>query len=264
MVEPRWLSERLQDATVVPVDVRPPHFYAQGHVPGAVNLPGFFLSAPTGGPPAPQDIARRLGALGIGRDTHVVAYDDGASSVAARLLWVLHYLRHRRVSILNGGVTRWRHNGYDWEYQAVSPAAVTYRVGSPDEMVIVSKEQVAAAIGDPDTIIIDTRSPGEYLGHQRSAEKDGHVPTAVNVDWTNNLQRDEHSVTLMQTEEALRTLYWAASVTPDKKVIVYCQSGGRSSQTYATLMHLGYEHVANYAYGWQEWGNDPGAPVEMQ
>lgn len=262
VVSAEWLTLHLDDDDLVIVDVRPPQFYMQAHLPGAVNLPVFFLGGPAGGPPSPEALAPRLGALGISRDTHVVAYDDGASPSAARLFWVLRYLAHPRVSILDGGITNWRHEGRDWDYSPVQPVAAEYALGPVDGSVVATLDEVRDVAGGDSAAIVDVRTPGEYLGVQTSAARNGHIPGAVNVDWTNNLGAADDGIPLLRPEEDLRLLYREAAVTPDKRVIVYCQSGARAAETFLVLQKLGYPSVAVYGPGWQEWGNRDDTPVD--
>lgn len=253
-----WLAGHLDDEDLVLVDVRPPQFYQQAHLPGAVNLPVFFL----GGPPEPAALAQRLGALGIARDSSVVAYDDGASPSAAKLFWVLRYLGHGSASILDGGITKWRHDGRDWDYSPVQPQPVEYVVRATNPAVAVTLDGVKNRLDEPSTAIVDVRSPGEYLGVQTTAARNGHIPGAINIDWTNNLQPLQDGIAVLRADEELRGLYEEAGVTPDKDIVVYCQSGGRASQTYLALHKLGYPSVTIYVPGWQEWGNRDDTPIK--
>jgi thiosulfate/3-mercaptopyruvate sulfurtransferase len=260
-VDTDWLSERL-DSGLATVDVRPPQFYTQEHIPGAVNLPIFFLSSPSGGPPESEALARRLGSLGITRDTHVVAYDDGSSPAAAVLFRLLNYFQHPKASVLDGGITKWRREGRDVEYQPVRPDPATYDIGAPNPAAAADVDRVLGALGKDDTAILDVRSPAEYLGLQRTAHRDGHIPGAVNIEWSNNLELTAEMINELRPDSELRELYEGMGVTPDKSVIVYCQTGARASATYAVLKTLGYERVATFVPGWQEWGNLPDTPVE--
>jgi len=262
VVDTQWVRDHLGDSSIVLVDVRPPHFYAQGHLPGAVNLPVILLSRADGGPPEAVALGAHLGEIGIARETHVVAYDDGASPSAAFFFWTLSYYRHPAVSVLDGGVTKWRRDGEELIYLSISPAAATYDVGDPDPEVLVRFEEVRQSLGSPDTVLVDVRSPAEYLGLRRTAARNGHIPGAINIDWTNNLERSSDGVRRLMSDDALRSLYETAGVTPDKRIILHCQSGGRSSETFLVLKKLGYPDVANYPGGWQEWGNRGDTPVE--
>ncbi|HZU14580.1 MAG TPA: sulfurtransferase [Chloroflexota bacterium] len=261
IVDADWLAEHAKDANLALVDVRAPFFYAQGHLPGAVNLPTVFLHGPQG-PPDPQALARLLGRLGVTRDSHVVAYDDGASPDAARLYWVLTYYDHPQVSVLDGGATAWRHGGRDLEYMPATPEPTTYEIGEPNRPVRANAEQVARAVHDAHAVVLDTRSPGEYLGVQaHPGERAGHVPGAINLDWSNNLTRDADDIARFKERGELEDLYRAIGVEPDKDVYVYCQSGNRASETFLVLRALGYPHVALYSPGYSDWQADPSREI---
>jgi thiosulfate/3-mercaptopyruvate sulfurtransferase len=260
-VNATWLSKHLEDPDVVLVDVRPPFFFGQAHLPGAVNLPASILVTPSGNPPAAAPLAAKLGELGVSRESHVVAYDDGASYAAAQVYWMLKYYRHAAASVLDGGITAWRHDGYDWEYDAVAPVPTVYEIGERDASVLAEVDEVLQSLSDPNSIIVDVRSPAEYLGLQPTAPRNGHMPGAVNIDWSNNFVRDDNGIVRLRPDDELRGLYTTSGVTPDKRVIVMCSSGGRSSETFMVLRKLGFEDVANYAGGWQEWNSRADTPV---
>jgi thiosulfate/3-mercaptopyruvate sulfurtransferase len=260
-VDSVWVMEHLDDPMVAVIDVRPPAFYAQEHLPGAGNLPGFFLSGPGGLPPPMETLAPRLEALGISRETHVVAYDDGASPAAARLYWVLTYYRHPSVSILDGGITRWRHEGRDVVYTPEVSEPAAYERLAADESVLARIEDVRSVLNDPRYDILDVRSPREYLGLQTTAARDGHIPGAMNVDWVNNLEQRDGTPGLRSRAE-LQAIYQDAGALTNHAVVVYCQSGQRAAHTFAVLRALGFDNVALYAPGWQEWGNLKDTPVE--
>lgn len=262
VVSTGWLSERIGEEGIVAVDVRAPYFFGQAHIPGAVNLPPFFLRGQDGGPPPPDDFARRLGDLGLTPDTHIVAYDEGGSPAAAGLYWVLRYYRHPRVSVLDGGITRWRHEGRDWEYSVRIPTPGRYAIGQADPDLYAEREDVLAAVDDPDRIVLDVRAPAEFLGLQASAKRNGHVPGAINFEWSNALQPDADGLPVLRPLDDVRALLTQAGVSEDKEVIVHCQSGGRSAYAFMVLDALGYPRVRHYSRGWQEWGNREDTPVE--
>lgn len=263
IVDTDWLAERLGSGLAL-VDVRPEPLYQQAHLPGAANLPAYFLAGPQGGPPEKEELAARLGALGITADTPIVAYDDGGSTAAALFFWVMKYYQHPRVSVLSGGITKWRREGRDWEYSATPVTPAQYEMREPARELLAGSEDVQTAINRPDTVILDVRSPAEYLGLQRSAHRNGHIPGAVNLDWSNNLVRPSDGVARIAPAAALGNLYQTVGITPEKEVIVHCQAGGRSSETFLVLWALGYRRVRNYLAGWQEWGNRADTPVETE
>lgn len=263
-VDSGWLQDHMDDPHVVVVDVREPYFYGQGHLVDAVNLPAVLLQSAGGEPPPVEALARKLGELGIGRETQVVLYDQGGSTPAGRVYWVLDCIGHPRTWVLDGGITKWRHEGRDIHYVPAVPEHVSYVRTGEHLAALAVLDDVVAAIGDPDSIILDVRTPAEYLGLRETATRDGHIPGAINVDWANAVERDSTGVAALTSREKLRALYETAGVTPDKQVIVMCQAGGRSSFSYAVLRNLGYRDVRNYSAGWQEWGNREDTPVERE
>jgi thiosulfate/3-mercaptopyruvate sulfurtransferase len=134
----------------------------------------------------------------------------------------------------------------------------------PDSDSLVRTDDVVALLGAPDTVIVDVRSPREYLGVETTAARDGHVPGALNIEWSNNLGEIQEGIYVLRSDQELRELYETASVTPDKRAVVYCHSGSRTSFTYMVLKHLGYERVVALVPGWQEWGNRPDTPVQTE
>ncbi|MGH2442321.1 MAG: sulfurtransferase, partial [Chloroflexota bacterium] len=256
-----WLNEHLSDPDVMIVDVRMPHFYGQGHLTGAISLPDVQVAG-QGSVPVPVTAAQRLGKAGVRNDRHVVVYDDGASPAAAGVYFSLRYLRHHRVSVLDGGITKWHHEGRDLSVERPEREPVTYDFSEPDASLVASLDEVRKAIGDANSVILDVRSPAEYLGLQIVAYKNGHIPGAINLDWTNNLQASADSVMQLKADEELKSMYAGAGVTREKTVYVHCQSGSRSSETFLVLKKLGYPNVRHYTAGWQEWGNRPDTPVE--
>ena len=263
-VDASWLNDHLQDSDLVVVDARDTYFYSQGHIKGAVSLPATSARTRTGIPPPTPPFARRLGGLGIVRESRVVLYDDGASASAAMLFWLLDYISHPEAAILNGGITAWHRAGLEIEYIPIVLSSATYVVERENPESLVTLDEVQEAVGDPASIILDVRSPAEYLGLQVQAIRGGHIPGAVNIDWIANLDRGPDGVAYLKGGDELRLLYETAGVTPDKQVIVHCQSGARSAVTFAVLKDLGFEGVRHYAAGWEEWGNRDDTAVDPE
>jgi thiosulfate/3-mercaptopyruvate sulfurtransferase len=251
-----WLSQHLTGDVVV-VDARPPFFYTQGHVPGAVNLPLFAIA----GSASVEAIAAKAGQVGISRDSPVVLYDDGESPTASHAAFMLEGIGHPSISVLDGGISKWARDGFDVDYSPVALPAADYGAPRAVSGIAASTDDVLRAVDDPASVIVDVRHPSEYLGVLPTARRNGHIPGAINIEWTNN-QESKAGVARLRPSEDLKRLYEDAGVTREKKVIVHCQSGSRSTFSWLVLKSLGYEHVSNYAAGWQVWGNRPDTPVE--
>ncbi|HEX9585245.1 MAG TPA: sulfurtransferase [Gammaproteobacteria bacterium] len=263
ILAPDALAGALKDEGVLVVDLRKAGHYADAHIAGAVHLDFALLNAsrPPAGGLLPDDAAlsRVLSDLGVKLSSHVVAYDDEGGGQASRLLWTLDVLGHAEFSLLDGGWDAWAASGLPVETVPVTPAPSLYRAraggaGRADKAYILSR------LGTADFVVVDTRTPAEFRGEDRRAERGGHIPGAINYDWVNAM--DSGKARRIRPKEALLEEFSALGITPDKEVVTYCQTHRRSSHTYVVLKSLGYSRLRGYPGSWSEWGNDPGVPVE--
>ncbi len=256
------LNAGLGSQGLVVVDTRGEAEYAKAHVPGALSFPVTRLSDPESDRSKllPVDaIAGALGRAGIPDTGTLVLYDDSGLVPSARVFWALEHLGRSDVALLNGGFTAWRAGGYPVETGEPVAGATRFTAEVVPERR-AWKDEVLGLIGRDGVRIVDARSADEYAGRSSTAAREGHIPTAVHVNWERHIA-GLLDPTFKPTDE-LRSLYADAGVTPDNRVITYCRSGARSSHSYFVLRMLGYEHVANYVDSWLEWGNDPDVPIE--
>lgn len=263
LIEPEQLQAHLDDPLMLIVDLSDPASYAAGHIPGAVSLayaeliravpPAMGLMATT------AHLSGVLSRLGLTLEHQVVAYDNEGNGRAARLLWTLAVLGHKRLSLLNGGRFAWEAGGpFETRSRPVQPS--TYQAWLRNPSALAEKDWLLAQLGRPDLALLDARTPAEYIGIDVRAARGGHIPGAVNLHWTDAM--DPLRQLRLQPEAALRAMLETRGVTPDKEVVVYCQTHHRSAHTYWVLRHLGYPRVCGYAGAWSEWGNDPDLPIE--
>jgi len=264
LVNAAWLAARLEDPGIRTLDVRGDAFaYDAGHVPGAVLVDKAALAQLLDDPPGMPETAEAMAALfrdaGVSDATTVVIYDASTSAWAGRLFWALEYLGHDDVRVLDGGWTRWTCEMLPTQTEKVTPAPgdLTPRVR---EDRLATKDWVLANLANPTVLFLDVRSPAEYTGEEAMAERGGHIPGAVNLEWKLMLAEDG-SGTLLPFESVLDVLT-TAGVTPDREVVTYCQIGGRAAHTYLVLKLAGFEKVRLYEGSWAEWGNDPILPIE--
>jgi thiosulfate/3-mercaptopyruvate sulfurtransferase len=273
LVSTDWLAEHLDDPAVRVVDCRF-YFdgrvgrdeYDKGHIPGAAYLdwsndlsdkerPLAFKVAPA------EKVKRTLEAIGVGDDTLLVGYDDEGGHFVSRVWLVLNaYGRANRLRILEGGITKWLAEGRPLSTDPPKPRRATFTPGVPDTSELLTAEQVAAARSEPNTTIVDVRRLTEFTGEEARAKRGGRIPGSVRVFWQDNLDWDGNRE-LIPTEQ-VRARYEAAGITPDQRVITYCQGAVRAAHSALALKLAGYPNVQVYDGSWEEWGNRDDLPIE--
>ena len=192
LLEPAELAANLDQAKLLIIDLCRPEQYAAAHIPGAVYLPyQQLMSGQMPGPgklPPEASLSQVFSALGLTPDTHVVAYDDEGGGWAGRLIWTLDVLGHTRYSYLNGGLHAWAAEQRPLEEGVNVPTPSTY-TAHYNPRPSMTKEEILQRLELPNFTIWDARSPEEYLGIRHGAQKNGHIPGAVNYEWTRALDR---------------------------------------------------------------------------
>lgn len=237
---------------MVLVDVRPAEEYLSGHIFGARLLDPNAVTAPAApieGALRPEaEIAALLGELGLDRDTRIVFYDDRGGLHAARMFWLLEYLGHRNVAVLNGGLTAWRDAGGSVT-QEVSPVVPKADFGvAPMPRRLATADYLLSHAADPESVVVDVRPPKLFA--------EGRIPWAINLPWSANLGSDKKLLPL----DRLAAHFKDNGVTPDRNVVVHCQQGLAAAHSYLALRVLGYPRVRVYHRSWSEWGSDPSLP----
>lgn len=264
ILEPEQLAEALGAENLLVVDLCNAQTSASGQVPGAVAMDYASLiasRAPVGGLlPGAEQLSRVLSAIGLSQERHVVAYDDEGGGKAGRLIWTLDMLGHGNASMLNGGFHAWANEGHELSGPGVAPTPSVYRAEICGNAA-ADKNYIVERIGSDDVVFLDTRTPEEYRGVNVRAERAGHIPGAININWVEAI--DQTRNLRLKAPADLRSLLESAGVTPDREVIAYCQTHHRSSHTYVVLKSLGYPRIKGYPGAWSEWGNLPDTPVEV-
>jgi thiosulfate/3-mercaptopyruvate sulfurtransferase len=248
---------------VLIVDLSKADTYRKLHVPGAVFLDYAQIvasSKPTMGLlPDDETLQRVFSALGINADTHVFAYDDEGGGRAARFLWTLEVAGHRHYSLVNGGLHAWANEGHPCEDTPITPTPGEFQVAHNDAPT-ASSDYILERLDTADTRLLDVRSPAEYNGARKFAERAGHIPGAVNFEWTNAMAQNLNL--RFKPDVELTHMLADIGIMPDREIIVYCQTHHRSAHTYIVLKHLGFPRVKGYAGSWSDWGNNPHLPIE--
>jgi len=263
LIEPEQLQPLLGTPDLLVVDLSRPEQYATAHLPGAVFLPFNQLTrgVPPGAGKLPGEnlMSRVMSSIGLTPDTHVVAYDDEGGGWAGRLIWTLDVIGHRKYSYLNGGLHAWVAEKRPLEAGIAMPQPSQYQAKYGTD-AIMTKEDILARLGDPTLAIWDARSMEEYFGNRESAQKNGHIPGAVNYEWTRAM--DTHHNLRLRNLETIRKELKSLGITADKTIVTHCQTHHRSGFTYMVGKILGFPNMKAYPGSWAEWGNDPKTPVE--
>ncbi|WP_036537548.1 sulfurtransferase [Oceanobacter kriegii] len=262
LLEVEDLASQLPLSNVLIIDQSKLDGYLQHHVPGAVHLDFKRLQLgvkPTPGAlPSLQQLSEVFSELGLTPDTHVIAYDDEGGGWAGRLIWALDMIGHRHYSYLNGGIHAWLAAGLTTDSGQQLPTASDYQVTELQTGFSLSKQDILERLGNDDFIVWDARSEQEYTGEKVVSARGGHIPGAVNYEWTRGMDKQRHL--RIQNLDEFRQLLSDMGVTADKEIATHCQSHHRSGYTYLVGKILGL-NIKAYAGSWAEWGNDPDVPV---
>ncbi len=262
LLEPEQLLPLLDDSNVLIVDLSNQNNHLEGHIPGALHLPPAKLICgerpAIGKLPELDQLAEAFELLGYTGQQHLVVYDDEGGGWAGRLIWTLDLLGIEHYSYLNGGLHAWRAEGYPLETglgQAREFSHLDFELKNPD--VRATLDYVHQHLDHDEIVVWDARSPAEYTGEKVLADKGGHIPGAINFEWTAGMDPARHLRLRLDLARTLEQL----GITPDKEIITHCQTHHRSGFTYLAAKILGYPRVRAYDGSWSEWGNHPDTPV---
>jgi len=240
--------------------------YAREHIPSALflHLDRDLSGQKTGRNgrhplPDPAVFARRMGECGVGPDTQVVAYDNEGSAFAARLWWMLRWLGHDKVAVLDGGLAGWRRAGYALvsDVPAVAPANFEARL----RPLAVDADVVLGGLQGREALIIDARGPQRFSGEQETIDPvGGHIPGAVNRFYVDNL--DDAGCYFRPAEELRAEFDVLLAGRDPANVVQTCGSGVTACQNLLAMEIAGLEGSRLYPGSWSEWCADPSRPIE--
>jgi thiosulfate/3-mercaptopyruvate sulfurtransferase len=273
LIEAAPLAAMLQDPDVVILDCRfdlmRPEWgrqaYESGHIPGALyahldeDLSG-AVTPQTGRHPLPsrERFAETLGRWGIDSRVQVVAYDQANSAFAARLWWMLRWMGHEAVAVLNGGFAAWQAAGLR-VVSEISPRAARQFVPREPLTNVVTTAQLEQALARGDSLLVDARAADRFAGQNETIDPvAGHIPGACNHPFAANLQPDGK---FLPAQELRRR--WEATLQgrPAAQVISMCGSGVTACHNLLALQIAGLGDAQLYGGSWSEWIRDPSRPV---
>lgn len=253
------------EKNVVILDLGDRKAYLKEHIPGAryLSYADIVRSEPPveGLLPTASSFSVTLSRLGIKPESEVVAYDDVAGTNAARLLWTLESASHESVSLLDGGIAAWNEQNLPLESEDNFCIPSGYAVRFSDAFV-TNSDDIKRRLNDASVVLLDVRTRAEFEGKDVRALHGGCIPNAVHFEWLEGI--DSQNCFRMKSKPELLEKLSMAGVTPEKEVIVYCQSHRRSAYSYYMLRVLGFEKVKGYPGAWSDWGNKNDTPKELQ
>jgi thiosulfate/3-mercaptopyruvate sulfurtransferase len=267
------LAARLSDPSFAVFDVRhdlmqPERWgadeFRKGHIPGAVFLHlDSDLSAPTNGTngrhplPTPEACAALFSRMGIDRTKQVVAYDQNTGTFASRLWWMLRWLGHEAVAVLDGGYAKWMREGRVVTPEITTPEPATFVVGRV--MPTVNSVGVEASISRHTLLLVDARAPERFRGEVEPMDPiAGHIPGAVNRPASLNVSAEG----VFKPAAKLRTEYQALlGGRPHTDVVHHCGSGVTACHNILAMEIAGLPGTRLYPGSWSEWIANPARPV---
>ena len=241
------------------LDTRSTQEYKKGHIQNAINFPvssTYAHKKRDGKLTDPFSMQKIVQGLGLNADDKIVVYDDGSFFDAARLFWALEVYGFKDIKLLNAGYKQWQTDGYAVSTQTPKTTQSDY-ITIIDNNRLATKFATQVATRNPNQLIIDARPDQAYEGKVSSASRYGHIPKAINIPASHNIDTDNTASQLKDLDD-LADIY--KDIPKGKKVIIYCAIGKISATNYFALRELGY-NVSNYDASWKEWGNDLRLPV---
>ena len=275
VISPAELAARLEDPELRVIDCRaslqdPSAGHAaflRGHVPRATfadlehDLSGPVVPGRTGRHPLPelQVFVEKLRAWGVGPASQVVVYDDAAGAFAARLWWMLRWLGHESVAVLDGGFSAWVAAGGPVSERSELPAPGNFSPRPRPELLVTTRELSA-----PESVsrkLFDARAPERFRGEVEPIDPvAGHIPGAVNLPFAENLRAGR----FLEPAELRQHLARALAGTPPEAAVVYCGSGVTACHDILAFARAGLALPKLYAGSWSEWITDPARPTQRR
>jgi thiosulfate/3-mercaptopyruvate sulfurtransferase len=240
--------------------------YLAAHIPGAVFINvAHDLSGPRTGTngrhplPSPDAMAATFSHVGIGDKTQVIAYDQDAGPYASRLWWMLRYVGHDAVAVLDGGFANWLREGRPVRggEEARPPATFTPRLRKEMRLTV---DETLAHLGDPSVLLIDARSPERFQGQPDPLDNvSGHIPGARNRFYRHNIAEDGKMRPAGELKADFERVLGDRSAD---EAVMYCGSGVTACHNLLAMEHAGLRGAKLFAGSWSEWEADPTRPVE--
>jgi thiosulfate/3-mercaptopyruvate sulfurtransferase len=236
--------------------------YLEGHIPGAryAHLERDLSSRPRPEQgrhplPEPEALAERLGGWGISNHSSVVVYDAGSSAFAARLWWLLRWVGHTAVQVLDGGYQAWQSVGLPIERRKPDWAPAHFVAARPRLEWVATSTEIESRLESPDWGLVDARTEPRFRGEEEPIDPvAGHVPGALNYPFQRSLREDGR---FLPTAELRERLLLTDRIAGNGELVAMCGSGVTACHVLLALAVAGLPDGRLYAGSWSEWIRDP-------
>ncbi|OGW60102.1 MAG: hypothetical protein A2V83_02885 [Nitrospirae bacterium RBG_16_64_22] len=274
IVNTDYVLKNKDKAGTILLDARAEDGYKKGHIPGAINLGG------KGAAKVLRDVDARilpvaklekiLGDAGIKREADIIVYSIKGDTSATVPFWILEYLGAEKAKVYMGGIDDWvaAKHPLSADIKKLPAAKFTAKVRADR---LATTDFVKKNLKNKDVVLLDARTTKEFSGDDIRAVRGGHIAGSVNIPyeqaWVDpdaakklgaGQVKDRNGMAL-KDEKGLKDLY--KGLDPKKDIVALCQTGTRSTLTYAVLRDMGYTKVRNYDDSWIVWGSNPDLPV---
>jgi thiosulfate/3-mercaptopyruvate sulfurtransferase len=251
-----FAAELKTNKALVVIDVQAADVYAKQHIQGAINIPHKSLYKPgdiEGQFLSTDELAAIFGKKGVSNTSRIIVYDDGSQKYNSRVWWVLKYLGATDVTLLHKEATQMEAARIPMTAAAATIKATTF-VPSVNAAMNIDMAAVAALNSNPNALLLDVREPDEYKGIDKDKKSQGHLPGAVFM-YFKEVQTPNGA---FKTKEEIIATAAKFGATPEKEIVVYCQTGIKAAVVYIALMEIaGFQNVKLYAGAYAEWASLP-------
>ena len=241
--------------------------FAVSHIPGALyvhmnqDLASTHVPGKTGRHPLPSvdDMARKFSAMGIDKSIQVAVYEDAGGSHAARFWWMLRWLGHDAVAVIDGGWSRWVKEERPVSSELLIPEVKEF-ISSPRLSWTVTADEILKDLNNPETCVLDARSTQRFRGENEKFDPvAGHIPGAHSAPFTDNLDENGNWESRSELRQKFENLL---DGSPAEAAVSYCGSGITACHNILAMYHAGLGDSRLYPGSWSEWITDPDRPVE--
>jgi thiosulfate/3-mercaptopyruvate sulfurtransferase len=274
LITPTQLQQMRESLPTVIIDTRAPEAYAAGHVPGAVNIHEIFTFLATSSKEGLEELrgkfAEAFGSAGLSGEEIAVIYEDTMNTgfgQSCRGYFLLQFLGYPKTAILHGGYQAWLAEDMPSSTETPVPEPKVFPVDEAATGIMLTKDDMLAALDKPDIVKLDVRDVDEWVGTSSSpygidfCPRKGRIPGAVWLEWYRMMKPGEE-VPVFKSKEELQAECATVGIDADSTVYLYCFKGARASNTFVALKEAGVKDVRMYFGSWNEWSRDPDLPIE--